>query len=105
MLGSAYAFAQNLIWASVKLVSPPHLLNICSGLIGTGLNILPSFIPLLLFTGDTRVDLTTLAAFGALGVVAYALAARESIAIAAARTNQPDEMAKAADAAQEGTVT
>ncbi|KAL3919459.1 MAG: hypothetical protein SGPRY_005624 [Prymnesium sp.] len=34
VLGVAYAFAQNLIWASITLVSPAPLLNLCSGLTG-----------------------------------------------------------------------
>jgi len=78
-LGTAYALAQNLVWASITLVSPSPLLNLCSGLTGSGLNVLPSFVPLLLFTGDTSIDLTILAAIGGLGVVAYLLAVRESL--------------------------
>ena len=31
VLGTGYAFAQNLIWASLTLVAPPKLLNLCSG--------------------------------------------------------------------------
>ena len=87
VLGTGYAFAQVAGWASITLVAPPHLLNLCSGLNGTGFNILPTLIPLLLFTGNTSVDVTTLAVFGGVGVVAFLLAVRESDRQAVRRTS------------------
>ena len=63
-------------------------------------NLLPSLIPLLLFTGDTSLDLSTLAAFGGAGVLAYLAALRES-----ARHGAPSATLGAAADAADGART
>ena len=44
LLGIGYAIVQNLVWASIALVSPPALLNLSAGLIGCAVNVLPSLL-------------------------------------------------------------
>ena len=75
-LGVGYAVVQNLIWSSVPLATPPALLNLSAGLIGCALNVLPTLLPAVAFSGDGSSDLTILAAVGVVGSVAYAAAAR-----------------------------
>lgn len=75
MLGLGYACAQNLIWSTVPLASPPELLNLSAGLIGCAVNIMPMLLPAVAFDGNGSRDCTILAAVGALGFAAYAVGA------------------------------
>jgi len=75
MLGLGYACAQNLIWSTVPLASPPELLNLSAGLIGCAVNVLPMLLPAVAFDGNGSRDCTILAAVGALGFVALAAGA------------------------------
>ena len=75
LLGLGYAFAQNLVWATITLVAPPRLLNLCAGLLGASCNAIPSLLPGLAFNGDGTHDLTWTAVVGVVGVVVYLVAA------------------------------
>ena len=75
MLGIGYAIVQNLVWASIALVSPPALLNLSAGLIGCAVNVLPSLLPAASLSGDVTADLLTLAATGMVGVLAFGASA------------------------------
>ena len=98
LLGLAYAVAQNLIWASITLASPPHLLMLCSGLVGSCLNLLPAAIPIVLFSGEGSADLTVLALVGAVGVGAYVAAAQVSCRAAPVQPGSHDCGLPAAEA-------
>ena len=75
LLGIGYAIVQNLVWASIALVSPPALLNLSAGLIGCAVNVLPSLLPAASLSGDVTADLLTLAATGMVGVLAFGASA------------------------------
>ena len=53
----------------------PALLNLSAGLIGCALNVLPTLLPAVAFSGDGAADLTILAAVGLVGSAAYAAGA------------------------------
>jgi len=77
-LAAGYAFAQNLVWASIALVSPPSLLNLSSGLVGCAVNVLPALLPAAVLTGESQTDLTILAVVGLVGALAFLMAARST---------------------------
>ena len=66
-LGVGYAVVQNLIWASVPLVSPAAYLNLSAGMVGCAVNLLPMLLPACVLTGDGTTDLLLLAVVGAVG--------------------------------------
>lgn len=74
LLGVGYACVQNLIWATIALISPAGLINLSGGLIGCAVNVLPMILPTT-FGEDGVANLVTLAASGAVGSVAFAGAA------------------------------
>ena len=67
--------SQNLMWTALPAILPESVLMIGAGLMACSLNLLPAALPAVAFRGDAGSDLTVLAAAGALGCVAFTLAA------------------------------
>lgn len=44
-LGLGYAISQNLIWAGLKSATPPAMMNVCVGILGSSVNLLPTLLP------------------------------------------------------------
>ena len=86
VLGVAYAVAQTMYWASItRLVAPRALVNLSGGLVGAALNLLPTALPALAFTGRGRHDMAVVCAVALAGCASMAAAA----AVAQARAAPP----------------
>lgn len=95
LLGLGYAFAQNLVWASITLLVPPAMLNYCAGIVGSAVNLAPALLPVLAFGGGGSADLSVLAAVGVVGVVVFLVAAAREGAGRASRPARSAEWAPA----------
>jgi len=71
LLGASYACTQSLGWAVIAYLAPPEIVNLCSGFVGSAINVVPALLPLV-FTGDGSRDLAVLSASAALGAVCFA---------------------------------
>ena len=79
LLGVGYGCTQSLIWASLTIVAPVHLLNLVGGLVGSAVNILPTLLPAVALMGvNSSVDVSILAAVGLAGTLSFAAAARRA---------------------------
>lgn len=75
LLGASHGCTQSLIWVSLTLAAPAHLLNLVGGLLGAAVNVLPALLPAVALMGeDSRVDVTILAAVGLAGVGCFSAA-------------------------------
>lgn len=74
-LAIGYGCAQNLVWASIALVTPPGMIDLSAGLVGCAVNVLPALLPAAVLQGDGRTDLSVLAVAGLMGVAAFLAAA------------------------------
>jgi MFS family permease len=73
LLGIGYACAQNLVWCTITMVSPPGLINLSSGLVGCSVNLLPMLLPACVFVGDGEYDVTVLGGVATFGALAFAV--------------------------------
>lgn len=74
LLGSCYALSQSLGWVILAYIAPPEIINLCSGFVGSAINVLPALLPLA-FTGRGSVDLTILSAVAFVGAASLACGA------------------------------
>mmetsp|Transcript_15956 Transcript_15956/g.48400 ORF Transcript_15956/g.48400 Transcript_15956/m.48400 type:complete len:296 (-) Transcript_15956:64-951(-) len=74
LLGSCYAVASSLGWVIIAYIAPPRYINLCSGFIGSTINIVPALLPLT-FTGKGAYDLLILAVVALVGSASYLIAA------------------------------
>lgn len=80
-LGVGYAVGQTMVWATITLVAPEHAINIAGGFAGTAVNLIPTILPALVFTGEVPLrstpdwDMLMLALSAALGALALGVAA------------------------------
>lgn len=74
LLGSCYAISQSLGWVILAYITPPEIINLCSGFVGSAINVVPALLPLA-FTGRGTTDLTTLSLVAFIGAVSLACGA------------------------------
>jgi hypothetical protein len=74
LLGSCYAVSQSLGWVILAYIAPPQIINLCSGFVGSAINIVPALLPLA-FTGQGTIDLTILSAVAFVGAASLACGA------------------------------